>query len=651
VAPVGPEMPGVQLVQAPYTNADARVAAELLQSAEAAFALGDILEAVRLATGIVDDYAATPSAGQALWIRARALGRPQAGADQAVALTDLQRLLPLLGSGDPRRDPGTLLLGRVLAEAGRAEEAVTAALSLDSNAEVSTGDFAWLRDVAGRLDLDALRSATAGATPGTPMLAPVQIALARNLGAEGFGPEARQAAEAALAAGAFGPDLVAARALLAGEGIAESTRLAERIPLAVILPASGSPALRRFAQQVEEGVLAAVTAAGLDDRVEVEIYDDEGEAERAAELMAAIEQTGAFGVVGPLQDATFGAAVGARSGALPVVSPTAFYVPSADDAYSLASLDPRSARALAEWAAAEGIATVSMIHPSDDASMEEARIFREAYEAAGGAVVQELVYPPGLTFFQEQISGAAASGAEALVLPVPPADVEALAPQVTFYGLDTLGIQILGTAAWTDAGVREVVSERHLSGVVVASPEVTEREGYDRFVEAYEERFRRTLVEPGGALAGFDAAALLLAAAQSGARSPAQMAEALAEVEDFPGATGRLSVESGRVLRRHGVFCYEGARPAPIRPGRPVLQWRAYPPPADTTDTLPPGPGRRAGFACPGTPASDSARGRFFQEGGDTLFPGLAEIYIRNEALLARDTLPAPTPDAARPGR
>jgi len=125
------------------------------------------------------------------------------------------------------------------------------------------------------------------------------------------------------------------------------------------------------------------------------------------------------------------------------------------------------------------------------------------------------------------------------------------------------------------------------------------------------------------------------------------MAEALEDLEDFAGATGQLSIRDGRVVRRHGVFCYEGAEPAPIRPGRPVLKWRAYPPPADITDTVPPGPGRRAGFACPGTAAADSARERFFMEGGDTLLPNLAQIYLRNEVLLGGDTLrsEAPLPD------
>ncbi|HKK91982.1 MAG TPA: ABC transporter substrate-binding protein [Longimicrobiales bacterium] len=643
--PTGPSLPAIALERDAVSRSDERRAAELLTEAETALREGRVNEAVELATEIVDEYPATGSSGAALWVRARALGTPDAGADQAIALADLERLRPLMRRDDPRWGAATLLHARVLSEAGRSADAVEMALELPADMGVGTGDFTWIREVVARLDRDELRGVTEEASPRSPLAAPVWVALGRTLGAEGAGPAAREAARTAISAGAFGPDLAAAEALLEGEGIAERTTLAERIPIAAILPNTGSPALRRFAEEVREGVLAAVTAAELEGRTEVEVYDDAGQALQAAGLVSRIEEAGSFGVVGPLQDAALAAAARARTANVPVVSPTAFALPEGEgDVYSLGSLDPGSARTLARWAGAAGISTVAMIHPSDEASVEEARIFREAFEAEGGAVVRELVYPPGLTFFQEQILGAAGTGADALVLPVPAADVEALAPQITFYGVDTLGIQVLGTAAWTDAGVRDVVADRHLSGVVTASPDLQDGAGFDRFVEAYETRFRRTLVDPGGAVLGYDAASLLMEAARTGARSPDEMADALERITDFPGASGVLSVEDGRIVRRHEILCYVGGERVRIPDVRPVQRWRAYPPPADTTDTVPPGPGRRDGFACPGTPAADSASVVFYREGGDTLYPRLVPMYRANDALPRLD------PDSILPG-
>lgn len=203
--------------------------------------------------------------------------------------------------------------------------------------------------------------------------------------------------------------------------------------------------------------------------------------------------------------------------------------------------------------------------------------------------------------------GAAQARPDAILFPVPPQDVEALAPQVSFFGLDTLGIQILGTAGWTDPGVRERVQARNLNGVVTATPDLSGAEGYERFRRGYEERFQRTLRDDGSAALGYDAAALLLEAAQSGARSADELALALEQIEDFPGATGRLSVRDGRIVRAHRVICYSGSEPVPISLERPVQVYRPYPRDPDAQGVQQ-GPGRRSGFACPGTPEGDRAQ-------------------------------------------
>ena len=90
-------------------------------------------------------------------------------------------------------------------------------------------------------------------------------------------------------------------------------------------------------------------------------------------------------------------------------------------------------------------------------------------------------------------------------------------------------------------------------------------------MRAYEALYRRTLRSPIPAV-GFDAASLLLQALRTGARSPAAVAGALERLESFPGATGRLGVTGGRVVRRHQVVCMQEGRLLPIAASeRPVL--------------------------------------------------------------------------------
>ena len=75
-----------------------------------------------------------------------------------------------------------------------------------------------------------------------------------------------------------------------------------------------------------------------------------------------------------------------------------------------------------------------------------------------------------------------------------------------------------------------------------------ETETFRRFREAYEDLFQQTLRTELPAY-GYDAAALILRALQEQPRGREGLMEALNRIENFPGATGRLSVSGGRIVR------------------------------------------------------------------------------------------------------
>jgi len=176
-----------------------------------------------------------------------------------------------------------------------------------------------------------------------------------------------------------------------------------------------------------------------------------------------------------------------------------------------------------------------------------------------------------------------------------------MAPQVTFFGLDSLEIRVLGTSGWTDEAMLARVDTRHTNGVVTASPQPPEREweGYRRFVEAYETLFQRTLPDLRPAL-GYDAAALLLEAIRRGASTPRGVLDTLKAMPGFSGATGRLFVDEGRVVRDHFIGCLQDRRVLVLAEGaraNPILR----PPLRDpATDSIPEGAlDRVVGFRCP----------------------------------------------------
>jgi ABC-type branched-subunit amino acid transport system substrate-binding protein len=330
--------------------------------------------------------------------------------------------------------------------------------------------------------------------------------------------------------------------------------------------------LSDFARLISEGVeVAAATYLDSMVHVEVEEKDDEGDPFTAAERVAELEESRVLGAVGFLEEGALEVAAEGRRSSLALISPTARTTPE-DGVYSLAGADPQAASTMARYAALAGYMRVAILHSMAPASTEEADAFEETLSSMGVPVAGRFVYPAGATFFGDQIRGArdalradeiralglteedtldvAMLEPVALFIPIPPEDVELLAPQVTFYGLDTLAIEVLGTSGWTDAQTLQTVDTRHTTGVVATSPvgSGSGSPGFRRFEEAYETHFQRSLISPVPAL-GYDATLLLLEASRAGARTPGQVRRALEDVRDLEGATGVFSVRRGRVVR------------------------------------------------------------------------------------------------------
>ena len=121
---------------------------------------------------------------------------------------------------------------------------------------------------------------------------------------------------------------------------------------------------------------------------------------------------------------------------------------------------------------------------------------------------------------------------------------------MTFFGLDTLGIQLLGSSGWTEEAVVRDVDSRHTDGVVAVTTRLTqdETEAFRHFRDAYEAFFQKTLRSQVPAF-GYDAAAILLRALESGPRNPEELVSAIEGIRELPGATGNLSVDRGWVTR------------------------------------------------------------------------------------------------------
>ncbi len=581
--------------------AEAR-AGELMRSAEEALDAGDAATADRAAREVVERYPASRVSGRALWLLAQAT---RAEGQLREADAHAERYARLLQPGDPRLAEVRLFQGGALAEAGEEAGAVRRLLALPGEASPSdtTQAVALARAAADSLPSDTLATLETGLAAGSPFTPVLRSARARRLYNEGREDEARSEAEAALQAGAAGPDAAVAQGVL-DRRVDEALGLTGPVAvLGAILPEGGSPALEAYAELVKEGVEAATAGADLPIRIRMEVLDGLGTPDGSAAAARALASSGALAVVGPLQSGALAAAAAARTVPVPMISPTAPEAPlGAANVYTLLGADPGAARALARWAVGAGILRVVVVHSMDSSSQTEASAFEDMFRMRGGTVLQDLSYPAGSTSFGDALMAAASLRPDAVVLPVPARDIQVLAPQVTFFGLDTLGIGILGTAAWADEDVLSSVDRRHLDGVVAASPDLPggeESEGHRRFVEAYERTQRKSLRSPVPAL-GYDAASLLLQALATGARTAESVGRALADVKDFQGATGVLSVEDGRIVRQSHVVCLRGGRLLPVPEGAAPAVYDRRPPPDTLTGERPVPQGLPFVRVCPG---------------------------------------------------
>jgi ABC-type branched-subunit amino acid transport system substrate-binding protein len=581
----GRELPPPVLAPGAITRGDEAEAQRLMRSAETSFEARRHLEALRTIAELLERFPASTVSGEALLLSVRAELAVGAGerADAAA-----ERYLGLLARGDPRATEVRLLQ----VEARRADPAtqLDRLLRIDSSASAAELDVAvpLMRAAVDSLTGEELGAVLASAPTNGPLAPIAQVRRAVDLLESGDGTAASSLAAAAIEGGVMPPEREVAEGVLRGELPLERRRMTS-FAIATVLPLGGPPALADFARLVAEGIeVAAATALGEPFQVTIISHDDQGDPVTAAGLVAQVEAEGVAGVIGFLEDEALVAAGQARQAALPMVSPTARNASTAGEGvYSLEGADPEAAQTVARYAASRALQRVAIVLPESPTAVEEADAFQAEAERFGVSIVGRFPYSPLATFFESQILGAqdalrameiAALGLGpedtlrvemlepvGIFLPIPPEDVEYLAPQLAHFALDTLAIELMGTSGWTDPQVLASLDPLYLDGVVATARAGTGpgSAGLLRFQDAYEQHFQRTLVSPTPAI-GYDATLLLLEALRAGRSSPSDVRASFQGLRDIEGATGTFSVFDDRVVRRTELVRIQRRRLIPV---------------------------------------------------------------------------------------
>lgn len=397
---------------------------------------------------------------------------------------------------------------------------------------------------------------------------------------------------------------------------------ADVVVVGAILPRTGPRVLVRYGDWTLEGIELAVAAAerAQNRRIELVVADDAGGA-RVREAVRELERRRAVAVIGPLLSEQIEVAASARSNPrLVMVSPTSPEAPAAPEAYSVNSSDARGAQALGRYAAEIGLRQAAFLYPRIPEFERKAQAFAVEFEAMGGEIRTLVPYDSGTTTFathMRRILGAVAPVAGrdsvapgagetrydsltgrpvaqglapndgrtmsadeanawhgqpaqqpfALFVAAPARDVRQIAPQLSFYGLDSAGVQVFGDEAWASAAVRREVPARDLENVIAASrfpPARSNAAADPDFVREYEAMYRRSLENELPALA-YDAANLIVQALPNRLLTPEALARRFHLLAGIRGATGLLSVRASRIVRTpYLVVIRDGAlEPAP----------------------------------------------------------------------------------------
>ncbi|MFI5337454.1 MAG: ABC transporter substrate-binding protein [Opitutales bacterium] len=198
------------------------------------------------------------------------------------------------------------------------------------------------------------------------------------------------------------------------------------------------------------------------------------------------------------------------------------------------------------------VTRVAMLTPVDNAySVGIGRVFREKFTAAGGVIVADQKHSEGDKDFRAQLTAIRAAGAEAIFHTGNYTEGALICTQARQLGFTG---PLFGGDAWEAPQLIEIggaaVEGAYYS--THASPESPAPE-VRNFVEKYRARWGET--PDSIAALGYDAALLLVdALKRAGTTDSAALRDAIAATKDFPGVTGRITLDAQRNATKSAVI-------------------------------------------------------------------------------------------------
>ncbi|HET9252317.1 MAG TPA: ABC transporter substrate-binding protein [Candidatus Eisenbacteria bacterium] len=312
-------------------------------------------------------------------------------------------------------------------------------------------------------------------------------------------------------------------------------------------------------------------------KVRVIVEDDQSRPEEAATAVSKlIDQDGVVAVLGEVASSrSMAAAPICQSAGVPMITPSSTnpkVTEFGDYISRVCFIDPFQGQMIAKFAKERLSFTRGAVFRDikNDYSVGLANYFTEAFHALGGTVISDESYSEGDQDFKAQLTVIKSKKPQFLMVPGYYTDVGLISRQAREIGLD---VPMLGGDGWVSDELLEI-AQGSLNGSYMVNHYWVDdpNPAIQKFVNDYRARYGGATPDGLAALA-YDAAGVLVAAldrlrqedaeafrALQGPRNDAQKAaraklkEFINATKDFPGVTGKITLDASRNAVKPAVF-------------------------------------------------------------------------------------------------
>lgn len=310
-----------------------------------------------------------------------------------------------------------------------------------------------------------------------------------------------------------------------------------------------------FGIMTNKGITLAikqVNAAGgvKGKKLKVITLDDQGKSEEAATAVTKlITQNKVIAVLGEVASSrSLAAAPIAQQYKVPMISPSSTnpkVTEVGDYIFRVCFIDPFQGTVMAKFAAenlkAKKVAILTDV--KSDYSTGLATFFKETFTKLGGEVVAEQSYQSGDIDFKGQLTSIKTAKPDAIFVPGYYTEVGLIARQARQLGLKQ---PLMGGDGWDSTKLYEI-GKTAINGGYFSNHYTTESTdpAVQKFIADFKAEYNE--VPDGLAAMGYDAAKVLIDALNRATElSPKALRDAIAQTKDFPGVTGKISINEQR---------------------------------------------------------------------------------------------------------